>query len=182
MAGDTMATSLLLPLDGSPFSRQAFRAVARLFDPETSTVTLLHVAAPPEGVGERPIRPLISEAWPATLQGSEFRDHPIYATQVWESTKASIIEAMDDDVRSLADAGFNVRLEVRFGEPAQEIADLVEEGEIDAVVMVTHGRSGVSRAVMGSVAERVLRMVRVPVVMVRGREEATRPGPLTPFA
>jgi nucleotide-binding universal stress UspA family protein len=170
-----MATSLLLPLDGSPFSRQAFRTVGRLFDAESTTVTLLHVASPPEGIGDRPIRPLISEAWPATIRGSEFQDHPIYATQVWDSTKASIIEAMDDDVRALADAGFTVRLVVRFGDPAQEIADLVEEGEIDAVVMATHGRSGVSRALMGSVAERVLRMVRVPVVMVRGREEAANP-------
>jgi nucleotide-binding universal stress UspA family protein len=181
-----MATSLLLPLDGSPFSRQAFRAVGRLFQPDTTTITLVHVAAPPEGVRERGLRPLISEAWPATLDASEppaeLREHPIYQTQVWDSTKAEIIEAMDDDVRSLTDAGFRVRLEVRFGDPAQEIADLVEEGEIDAVVMATHGRSGLSRAVMGSVAERVLRMVRVPVIMIRGREEATVPGPLTPFA
>jgi nucleotide-binding universal stress UspA family protein len=176
-----MATSLLLPLDGSPFSRQAFRAVGRLFDAQTTTVTLLHIAAAPEGVNDPPLRPLVSEAWPATLQRSDLREHPIYATQVWDSTKASIIEAMDDDVRSLTDAGFGVRLEVRFGDPAQEIADTVEEGEIDAVVMATHGRSGVSRAVLGSVAERVLRMVRVPVVMVRGREETARQGPVTPF-
>jgi nucleotide-binding universal stress UspA family protein len=177
-----MATTLLLPLDGSRFSRQAFRAVARLFPADGTTITLLHVANPPEGVGERPMRPLVSEAWPTSLHDSAFQDHPIYATQVWDSTKAAIIEGMDDDVRALADAGFSVRLEVRFGEPAQEIADMVEEGEVDAVVMATHGRSGVSRAVMGSVAERVLRMVRVPVIMIRGREEATRSGPFTPYA
>jgi nucleotide-binding universal stress UspA family protein len=180
-----MATSLLLPLDGSTFSRHAFRAVGRLFDPETTTITLLHVASPPEGVRERGMRPLISEAWPIGASGREapeYQEHPIYATQVWESTKADILEAMDEDVSSLSDAGFRVRLDVRFGDPAQEIADLVEEGDVDAIVMATHGRSGLSRAVMGSVAERVLRMVRVPVVLVRGRDENDGPRSLTPFA
>ena len=180
-----MATSLLLPLDGSPFSRRAFRVVGRLFEPATTTVTLLHVAATPEGVHDRAVRPLISEAWPSSLQSSEasqFGDHPIYATQVWESTKATVIASMEEDVQALADAGFSVRLEVRFGDPAQEIADLVEEGDVDAVVMATHGRSGLSRAVLGSVAERVLRMVHVPVVMVRGRDEGAGPEPFTPFS
>jgi nucleotide-binding universal stress UspA family protein len=180
-----MATSLLLPLDGSGFSRQAFRACGRLFDPETTTVTLLHVASPPEGVRERSMQPLISEAWPvgsSSHETAEYREHPIYSTQVWDSTKADILEAMDEDVRTLTDAGFRVRLDVRFGDPAQEIADLVEEGDVDAIVMATHGRSGLSRAVMGSVAERVLRMVRVPVVLVRGRDEADGPRSLSPFS
>ena len=179
-----MATTVLLPLDGSPFSRQAFRAVGRLFSPERTHVTLLYVSEAPEGVRERTWSPLVSEAWP-TLRPDGWRDepmpeHPIYETQVWESTKAQLIEALDDDVRALSDAGFNVRLVIRFGDPAQEIADLVEEDDIDAVVMATHGRSGLSRAIMGSVAERVLRMVHVPVVMIRGREEATSPA-LTPL-
>jgi nucleotide-binding universal stress UspA family protein len=181
-----MATSLLLPLDGSDFSRQAFRVVGRLFDAATTTITLLHVAVPPEGVRDRVIRPLISEAWPVRLDArdtpEELREHPIYAHQVWESTKAEIIEGLDEDVRALTDAGFKVRLEVRFGDPAQEIADLVEEGDVDAVVMATHGRSGLSRTVLGSVSEKVLRMVRVPVVMVRGRHEGTGPEPLAPFS
>ena len=179
-----MATTVLLPLDGSPFSRQAFRAVGRLFQPERTQVTLLHVSEAPEGVRERTWAPLVSEAWPnlrgESLRDPELPDHPIYATQVWESTKAQLIEALDDDVRALSDAGFAVRLVIRFGDPAQEIADLVEEDDIDAVVMATHGRSGLSRAIMGSVAERVLRMVHVPVVMIRGHEQASFPA-LTPL-
>jgi nucleotide-binding universal stress UspA family protein len=182
--GATMATTVLLPLDGSRFSRQAFRAVGRLFSAENTHVTLLHVAEAPEGVRERTWAPLVSEAWPGLRQGGRLdaplAEHPIYATQVWESTKAELIEALDDDVRALTDAGFAVRLVIRFGDPAQEIADLIEEDDIDAVVMATHGRSGLSRAIMGSVAERVLRMVHVPVIMIRGREEAGPPA-LTPL-
>jgi len=179
-----VATTVLLPLDGSPFSRQAFRAVGRLFSADKTHLTLLYVADAPEGVRERAWAPLVTEAWPGLRPGGwrddAIAEHPIYATQVWESTKAELIEALDDDVRALADAGFAVRLVIRFGDPAQEIADLTEEDDIDAIVMATHGRSGLSRAIMGSVAERVLRMVHVPVVMVRGREEAHFPA-LTPL-
>lgn len=179
-----MATTVLLPLDGSPFSRQAFRAVGRLFSAERTHITLLYVAESPEGVRDRAWSPLVSEAWPGLRPGGwrddDLNEHPIYSSQVWESTKAELMEAFDDDVRAMADAGFKVRLVIRFGDPAQEIADLVEEDDVDAVVMATHGRSGLSRAIMGSVAERVLRMVHVPVVMVRGREEATLPA-LTPL-
>ncbi len=174
-----MATTVLLPMDGSPFSRQAFRAVGRLFDAERTSLTLLYVAEAPEGVRERTWAPLVSEAWPGLKPGgvrdTDDREHPIYESQVWESTKAQLIEAFDDDVRALADAGFSVRMVIRFGDPAQEIADLIEEDDIDAVVMATHGRSGLSRAIMGSVAERVLRMVHVPVIMIRGRDDTSTP-------
>ena len=99
---------------------------------------------------------------------------------MWSSTREEIIDALDDDVRRLADAGFEVALVVRFGDPAQELADLVDEEDMDAVVMATHGRSGLPRAVLGSVAEKLLRMVRVPVVMVRGELVEDAP-PLVPI-
>ena len=149
------------------------------FDAERTSLTLLYVAEAPEGVRERTWAPLVSEAWPGLKPGgvrdTDDREHPIYESQVWESTKAQPIEAFDDDVRALADAGFSVRMVIRFGDPAQEIADLIEEDDIDAVVMATHGRSGLSRAIMGSVAERVLRMVHVPVIMIRGRDDTSTP-------
>jgi nucleotide-binding universal stress UspA family protein len=181
-----MATHILLPLDGSPFSRQAFRVAGRLFEPEKTTITVLYVAEPPESVREPAIRPYISEAYPAGVATLAPRpgvgEHPIYQQQVWDSTKAEIIVALEPDVRALTDAGYSVRLEVRFGDPAQEIADLAEEGEIDAIVLATHGRSGLQRAVLGSVAEKVLRMVRVPVVMVRGREAALPASAFAPLS
>lgn len=175
---------ILVPLDGSDFAPIAFRTVGRLFDPAGTTVTLAHVAPVPEGVYGPLPRPSVIGGWAETLQ-TPWRDrgdfdHPIYESQVWASTREEIIDALDDDVRRLADAGFDVALVVRFGDPAQELADLVDEEGIDAVVMATHGRSGLSRAVMGSVAERLLRMVRVPVVMVRG-ELVEQPPALAPI-
>lgn len=54
----------------------------------------------------------------------------------------------------------------RMGLPWQEILHLIEEARVDLVVMGTHGRRGISRALLGSVAERVVRSSPVPVLIV----------------
>lgn len=57
------------------------------------------------------------------------------------------------------------------GNPHEEILEYVSEHDIDMVVMGTHGRTGIDRVVMGSVAERVVRQSPVPVLTVRGKEQ-----------
>jgi nucleotide-binding universal stress UspA family protein len=56
---------------------------------------------------------------------------------------------------------------LRRGDEAAEILKLAEEAGADLIVMGTHGRGGLSRLVMGSVAERVMRKARCPVLTVR---------------
>ena len=64
--------------------------------------------------------------------------------------------------------GIPVRTEVlRGGRAADMIADYATKGEVDLIIMSTHGRSGVSRWVLGSVADRIVRSSCVPVLMVR---------------
>ena len=63
--------------------------------------------------------------------------------------------------------GANVQLEVLSGKAAETIADYATQKEIDLITIATHGRSGVSRWVWGSVADRILRSACVPVLMVR---------------
>lgn len=58
--------------------------------------------------------------------------------------------------------------EVVEGNPHEKILEYVSEHDIDMVVMGTHGRTGLDRALMGSVAERVVRRSPVPVLTVRG--------------
>ena len=57
--------------------------------------------------------------------------------------------------------------EVREGDPAEEILDYAEEIDADAIVAGTHGRSGVERRLIGSVAERLVRHATCPVMTVR---------------
>jgi len=63
--------------------------------------------------------------------------------------------------------GIKVRTEVRLGDPADEIAKFAEEDGDDLIIIASHGRSGFSRWTHGSVAERVFRYSKVPVLMVR---------------
>jgi len=63
--------------------------------------------------------------------------------------------------------GRAVETRTRLGTPAQEILEYVERNPIDHVVIGSHGRSGVARILLGSVAEVVVRRSPVPVTVVR---------------
>ncbi len=75
---------------------------------------------------------------------------------------------LSDEVRDLL-AGDDVsyRVERVLGDPAEKIAAVAERDEIDHVVVGSHGRTGVSRVLLGSVAESVVRHAPVPVTVVR---------------
>jgi nucleotide-binding universal stress UspA family protein len=68
---------------------------------------------------------------------------------------------------ALAAGAARVQTHVRQGPCAAEICDYAREGLFDLVVMGTHGRRGLSRVLLGSVAERVLRMAPCPVLTLR---------------
>lgn len=72
-----------------------------------------------------------------------------------------------------AERGVRVEEHVTAGSPSRAIRNFVEDNDIDLVVMGSHGRSGLSRVILGSVAEKVLRRTRLPVLVVDEDEEAT---------
>ncbi|MXR22298.1 universal stress protein [Halobacterium bonnevillei] len=65
-----------------------------------------------------------------------------------------------------SERGIAVEEHVTAGSPARAIRKFVEDNDVDLVVMGSHGRSGLSRVVLGSVAEKVLRRTRLPVLVV----------------
>lgn len=77
-------------------------------------------------------------------------------------------EALDDllEERGLGDAITHVLI----GTPGTMIADLAEEIEADLVVVTSHGRTGIMRAALGSVAERVVRLTKCPVLVLKQTE------------
>ena len=59
------------------------------------------------------------------------------------------------------------------GVPFQSIVDMAENKNVDMIVMGTHGRTGLTHALMGSVAEKVVRLAPCPVLVTRGKTEAS---------
>ncbi|MCE9583831.1 MAG: universal stress protein [Planctomycetes bacterium] len=74
--------------------------------------------------------------------------------------------------KALAEAGVPVDPVVRLGDPASEILDASKRHDVDLIAMSTHGRSGVSRWVFGSVTEKVLRGATVPLLVLRAKAPA----------
>ncbi|MBI4604982.1 MAG: universal stress protein, partial [Planctomycetes bacterium] len=79
--------------------------------------------------------------------------------------------------RHMAGAGVDWEPVLLQGEPATEVAGAAERLGVDLVVLATHGRSGLQRLIVGSVTERLLRVLRCPVLAVHAPErELVAPG------
>lgn len=80
-------------------------------------------------------------------------------------------QVSEDNLRSIAHKWFEgvapFELIIRAGDPAAEIVHAAKELRVDLVVMATHGRTGLDHMLLGSVAERVVRECRKPVLTVR---------------
>ena len=76
-----------------------------------------------------------------------------------------IIKYLKQIASNLEQKGTTVNIVVLSGKPADEIIKYSKDNEIDLILMSTHGRSGFSRIVFGSVADKVLRQTEVPVLL-----------------
>lgn len=147
---------LLVPLDGSPFAEAALPVAERIARLLHGQVILLRAVHMPENVvGEK-----------GTVV--------VYADQQLESLNAEAQRNLRDAAERLANDGSVVEHEfdVRVGEPAEAIAAAGEEHGASLVVMATHGRTGLSRLLMGSVAGAVLRQGNLPLLLVRPAHDA----------
>jgi nucleotide-binding universal stress UspA family protein len=145
----TKIKHILVPTDFSAHADAAFRYAVSLAEQVGATVGLLHV---------------IEEPTLAGLAVTEF-----YAAEATGAPGGLSKEAEALLRESAASAASDVLIvcEVRKGRPAATIVEAAREMPFDLIVMGTAGRSGVARAFMGSVAERVARTARCPVLTVR---------------
>jgi len=145
-------TRVLLPVDDSEHARRACDLALELFP--GATFVLLHVINPSDaGYSSEAAIPSVAESW-------------------YEQQKEGA-EALFDDLEAHIEAheetgdGVTVEHCIELGQPPQTIVAYIEEGDIDHVVMGSHGRRGVSRLLLGSVAETVVRHSPVPVTVVQ---------------
>lgn len=136
---------ILISLDGSPFSEAALEAAAPLLQHSAEPAELLRLVPPlPLASPLRPIR---------TGQGVAI-DENLAAARAYLKKVAG-------------ERGVEFATHASVGDPASGILDRASEIDPSLLVMSTHGRSGLSRWLRGSVAEKVLRHTRVPLYLVR---------------
>lgn len=146
---------ILVPVDFSDHAREALRhahAVAALYDAE---LDLLHVTDP--------------HLHPAFYGGGLDETYDLEKEQKAEEKLHAFFEAVTPPVNSEGKPLRRSTMEahVAAGRPAEEIIQHAEESGSDLVVMSTHGVTGLQRFMMGSVAEKVVRHVRIPVFTVK---------------
>jgi nucleotide-binding universal stress UspA family protein len=78
---------------------------------------------------------------------------------------------LDGIVKTLTEAGLKARKVIAEGEAAAAILHTCDTEDVPLIAMCTHGRSGLSRTVMGSVADEVVRESHVPVLLLRPEEK-----------
>lgn len=89
---------------------------------------------------------------------------------VWEPVDDESRRSHAEDAlrQRLADEKYRgVKIEVTIGDPGHEIADYAQQYHADLVVMPSHGRTGIRRLLIGSVAERVVRLAHCPVLVLK---------------
>lgn len=148
-----MTRSVLIPVDGSPLSLEAFRFAVRQF-PDTD-LTVLHVVdlfEPEYGVD-----PDYESAY-----------EPLIGSEAWYDRAEELAEQIFDETRSIAqDHDREIQTASEIGDPQRIIVDFVDEEEVDHVILGAHGRADEDRAVYGSVVEKVAQRVTVPVTIIR---------------
>lgn len=84
-------------------------------------------------------------------------------------------EALDKQAKTIAEAGVEHFTAIREGTVHEVIRDYAKEHDVDLVVVGTHGRTGVSKLMYGSVTERVIKTVHTPIIVVPPQDGRTRP-------
>jgi nucleotide-binding universal stress UspA family protein len=150
---------LLVPLDESPFAEAALPVARRLAGRLGAALRLVSVVSQPRAYLEA-----------ASLSGAALPAADVVAAEEEDAT--AYLRARVERLRA---EGLSATAEVRVGNAAEEIAEEARSCRASAVVMSTHGRTGVARGVLGSVADAVLRHGRCPLLLVRP-EGTGRPG------
>lgn len=142
-----MYTKILVPLDGSKFSEcglQHAKAIAT--GCSVPNIVLLEV-----------VEPIDTQLY--ELPDEEFRRNLLKKAE--DEAKKYLSKVADD----LKKEGLSASFTVLRGSPADAIMDYVNKNKVDLIIMSTHGRSGVSRWTFGSVADRVIREAKIPVLV-----------------
>jgi len=141
-----MPENVLIAFDGSPLSERALTYAIENFS--DATLTAIYVINPINSVMDVEAGGLpVAEDW--------YDNAKARATSIHE-TATDIAAEHDIDLKTVTEVG----------RPARSILKYADENDIDQIVMGSHGRSGINRTFLGSVAETVTRRARIPVTIL----------------
>ncbi len=142
-----MYNRILVPLDGSPVAEAVLPQAEMLAKCSDAEVVLLSVLS----------HPSIDYYIP----------DPAMAVSAYVEQQRASKEYLAHVAADLSAQGLRVRTELCEGPVAEAILDYADSTQADLIAMSTHGRSGIGRFLLGSVAEKVIRSAKVPVLLVR---------------
>jgi len=145
-----MYKRILLTLDGSELAEQALPHAVAHAERFQAELILLRVIKPLAKNLDLPV---------AVVRSAE------------ETTRKLVYEYLEQIAVGVREIGITVRVVTVDGTPHEEIVRFAETEHVDLIVISTRGQSGLSRWLIGSVADRVSRGVNVPVFLVRARKE-----------
>jgi nucleotide-binding universal stress UspA family protein len=149
-----MFQRILVPLDGSVRAEYALPIAARIARASGGSLHLLEVIGPPLDYG------------------GGFAMAPLMTEQLIEAETATATDYLQTMAASPKLAGIQITTEVVFGVPAQDILEEARSGEVDLIVLCSHGRTGFTRWVLGSVAHTLAHESPVPTLVLRESELA----------
>jgi nucleotide-binding universal stress UspA family protein len=150
-----MFDNILLTVDGSAQAEQAIPYAVELARCHNGKLRVLRVA--------NIVAPLDFDVGSSLFE------------QLVRGEQSAADDYVQKTVESIQATGIQVDGEVVSGDPATVILEAAAKNDCDVIVMATHGRSGLSRLVFGSVADQVLRGSPAPVLLVRVAETKTEP-------
>ena len=143
-----VSKTILCPTDFSPASRAALDQAVELAGALHAGLLLLHVC------------PILLYA----IAPDAHPDAPGFEAAV----KAKLKQELDALAEGLRKRGVAVQPLLLDGNPGHVIIEVARDRKVDLIAMATHGRTGLARLTLGSVAERVVRTAGVPVLSLRG--------------
>ena len=151
-----MLKHVLVPLDGSQLAEEALNYARQIVDPK-GTITLLTIVDVPD---------LPVYYYYPTPIATRDMDRSAVTNELVPQAR----DYLEKVVEGLKQEGLKVVTEVQVGEAAEFITTRAEELGVDAIVICTHGRSGIERWLFGSVTNKVLSSATCPVFVIPGRK------------
>jgi nucleotide-binding universal stress UspA family protein len=141
-----MYKKILVPLDGSPLAEAVLPHAQALAKSENAEIVLLRVAVTPDP--------------------NLFHRDAAEGRQITDAIEEEALDYMETEIAKLRRKGAKVKGITRDGAIPDTILEVAEETHADMIAMSTHGRTGVQRWLLGSVADQIVHNSHIPVMLI----------------